>query len=503
MEPHEPDELLAIHRLTKTFGDTVALDNVHFGLRAGEVHCLVGENGAGKSTLIKILSGAERPDTGRIIVFGKEYRHLTPGQSLEMGIATIYQDMELVTSIAVADNIFLGHEIIGKFRLIDYGAQSRQATELMHSMGIDIPATTLVESLSPAQQQILQIVKALHINARIIIMDEPTSSLGVEETKALLNLVRKLVARNIGVIFISHYLREIFEIGDRVTVLKDGQTVGTFDVQHTDVSTITRQMLGRESIFSRQSTSPGAPILQVRDLSCSQHFHGITFDLRKGEILGFGGLVGAGRTALMNVLFGAGRPDHGEILLNNQSINLFSPRDAIAHGIAMIPEDRKQLGLLDLRPILENIAIVRNEQNGFFIQNQKEKAVVGELIDRLHIVSAGTNQLAGSLSGGNQQKAILARWLLIDAQIFIFDEPTKGVDIGAKEQIYRLMVDLAAHGKSVLMVSSDLPELLSISDRIAVMRNGRLVTILDAKDTTEQELLGLFVGIEGTEPFAG
>jgi ribose transport system ATP-binding protein len=227
MEQPEPDELLAIHGLTKTFGDTVALNNVDFSLRAGEVHCLVGENGAGKSTLIKILSGAERPDTGRIILFGKEYHQLTPSQSLGLGIATIYQDMELVTSITVADNIFLGHEIIGKFWLIDYAEQNRRATELMHSMGIDIPAGKLVESLSPAEQQTLQIVKALHIHARIMIMDEPTSSLGVEETKSLLNIVRKLVTRKIGVIFISHYLREIFEIGDRVTVLKDGQTVGT------------------------------------------------------------------------------------------------------------------------------------------------------------------------------------------------------------------------------------------------------------------------------------
>ncbi|MBV8215603.1 MAG: sugar ABC transporter ATP-binding protein [Verrucomicrobia bacterium] len=499
MQQQEPYELLAIRGLTKTFGDTVALNDVDFSLNAGEVHCLVGENGAGKSTLIKILSGAERPDTGRIILFGKEYRYLTPRQSLEMGIATIYQDMELVTSIPVADNIFLGHEIKGKFRLIDYAAQNRQATELMRSMGIDIPATTLVESLSPAEQQTLQIVKALHINARILIMDEPTSSLGVEETKALLNIVRKLVARKIGIIFISHYLREIFEIGDRVTVLKDGQTVGTFEVRNTDVSTITRRMLGRESMFVRQSTSPADPILQVHNLSCRKHFHGITFDLRKGEILGFGGVVGAGRTALMNVLFGSDHRDTGEILLNDRPVNFSSPRDAIAHGIAMIPEDRKQLGLLDLRPVLENIAIVRNERSRFFIHRQREKAAVCYLIDRLHIVSAGTNQLAGSLSGGNQQKAILARWLLIDAQIFIFDEPTKGVDIGAKEQIYRLMVELTAQGKSILMVSSDLPELLALSDRIAVMRNGVLVSILDAKDTTEHQLLGLFIGIEGTE----
>jgi ribose transport system ATP-binding protein len=504
MEQHEPAELLAIRELTKTFGDTVALHNVHFRLCAGEVHCLVGENGAGKSTLIKILSGAERPDHGKIVVFGKEYRYLSPSQSLELGIATIYQDMELVTSITVADNIFLGREIIRKFNLIDYAAQNRQATELMQSMGIAIPATTLVEFLSPAEQQILQIVKALHINARIMIMDEPTSSLGVEETKALLSLVRKLVARKIGVIYISHYLQEVFQIGDRVTVLKDGQTVETADVRKTDVASITKRMIGRESslLFSRQSVNPGHPVLQVCDLSRRGQFQGITFDLRQGEILGFGGVVGAGRTALMNVLFGAERREAGEILLDGHQIHCSSPRDAIEQGIVMIPEDRKQLGLFDLRPLLENIAIVSNEKQPVLLNRQREKKLVAELIDRLHIVTAGPEQLAGSLSGGNQQKAILARWLLINARIFIFDEPTKGVDIGAKEQIYQLMVELTKQGKSILMVSSDLPELLSLSDRIAVMRIGELTALVDASATTERQLLGLFTGVEGTEPLA-
>jgi ribose transport system ATP-binding protein len=503
MERHERVELLAIHGLRKTFGDTVALNGVHFSLYAGEVHCLVGQNGAGKSTLIKILSGAEKPDAGKIIAFGKEHRFFTPSQSLEMGIATIYQDMELVTSITAADNIFLGHEIMGKFHLIDYKAQNRQATELMRSMGIDIPATTLVELLSPAEQQILQIVKALHFKARIMIMDEPTSSLGLEETKALLDIVRKLAARKIGVIYISHFLREIFEIGDRVTVLKDGQSVETFDIRSVDVPTITRRMLGREAIFNRPPSKPGDPILCVRSLSRRKHFQEINFDLRRGEILGFGGVVGAGRTALMNVLFGADRADNGDIILNDNPINPSSPRDAIEQGIVMIPEDRKQLALLDLRSLLENIAIVRNEQGSPWIDRRREKGDIAALIERLGIVAAGPEQLAGSLSGGNQQKAVLARWLLIDAQIFIFDEPTKGVDIGAKEQIYQLMAGLTSQGKSILMVSSDLTELLAMSDRIAVMRNGKLITIVNASDMSERQLLGLFIGVEGTEQLAG
>ena len=497
MEQSGQTEILAIHDLRKTFADTVALNNVHFALYAGEVHCLVGENGAGKSTLIKILSGAERADRGRIIVFGKEYSRLTPRQSLQMGIATIYQDVELVTSLTVADNIFLGHEIKTKFGLVDYVTQNRQARDLMDSMNIRIPETALVEDLSPAQQQTLQIVKALHINAKIMIMDEPTSSLGVEETKALIEIVRKLTSQNIGVIYISHFLQEVFTIGDRITVLKDGQVAGTFDVRSTDLATITKSMIGRERalFYDRDAVDTGGVVLQVRDLSKHGEFEDVSFDLHQGEILGFGGVVGAGRTALMNALFGADRKDKGNIILNGRTIDPDSPREAIKQGLAMIPEDRKALGLFDLRSVLENIAIVTNETHGLLLNRRQENTIVEELVEQLHIVTAGTRQAVGSLSGGNQQKAILARWLLSKAQVFIFDEPTKGVDIGAKEQIYDLMVKLAKDGKSILMVSSDMPELISLSNRIAVMREGRLVTIIHAKEVTEQVLLEYFLGI--------
>jgi ribose transport system ATP-binding protein len=497
MEQSDRTEILAIRDLRKTFGDTVALDNVHFNLYAGEVHCLVGENGAGKSTLIKILSGAERADKGRIIAFGKEYSRLTPNQSLEMGIATIYQDVELVQSLTVADNIFLGHEVKTTIDLINYVTQNRQAWELMDSMNIDIPETALVQDLSLAQQQTLQIVKALHINAKIMIMDEPTSSLGIDETNALMKIVRKLASQNIGLIYISHFLQEIFNIGDRITVLKDGKVVDTFDVRTTDLQTITKCMIGRERslFYDRDAVETGDAVLQVRNLSRHGQFETVSFDLHRGEILGFGGVVGAGRTALMNVLFGAERRDTGEIILNGRAINPNSPREAIEQGVAMIPEDRKVLGLFDLRSVLENIAIVTNETHGLVLNRRQENTAVEELVKRLHIVTAGISQAVGFLSGGNQQKAILARWLLSKAQVFIFDEPTKGVDIGAKEQIYDLMVNLAKEGKSILMVSSDMPELISLSTRIAVMRGGKLVTTVYSKDVTEQELLGYFLGI--------
>jgi ribose transport system ATP-binding protein len=501
MEQNAKTELLAVHDLTKTFGDTVALHNVHFTLHAGEVHCLVGENGAGKSTLIKILSGAERADTGRIIVFGKEYSRLTPHQSMEMGIATIYQDVELVTSLTVADNIFLGHELKTRFGLVDYVTQNRAARELMESLNIHIPETALVQDLTPAQQQTLQILKALHINAQIMIMDEPTSSLGIEETKALMEIVRKLTIKKIGVIYISHYLQEIFELGDRITVLKDGQVVDTFDVHGTDLRSITKSMIGRERslFFHRDAMETGEVILQVRNLSRHGQFKNVSFDVHRGEILGFGGVVGAGRTALMNVLFGTDRRDSGDILLNGRPINPGSPCEAIKHGVAMIPEDRKLLSLFDLRSVLENIAIVTNESNRLVLDRRQECRAVEEMVKRLHIVAAGITQAVGFLSGGNQQKAILARWLLSQAQVFIFDEPTKGVDIGAKEQIYDLMVKLTKEGKSILMVSSDMPELMSMSNRIAVMREGKLVITVQSKNLTEQELLGYFLGITDDE----
>jgi ribose transport system ATP-binding protein len=327
-------------------------------------------------------------------------------------------------------------------------------------------------------------------------MDEPTSSLGVEETRALMDLVRKLASRKIGIIYISHYFEEVFEIGDRITVLKDGQVVNTFDARSTDLGTITRSMIGREPslFYDRAQVETGDVILKVRGLSRHGLFEDVSFDLHRGEILGFGGVVGAGRSEVMNVIFGADERTAGEVILNAVAMSSRSPRQSIEKGVAMLPEDRKALGLFDLRPVLENMAIVSNEANGPVLNHRKEVSAVEALIRRLQIVTAGIWQPIGFLSGGNQQKAILARWLLSNAHVFIFDEPTKGVDIGAKQQIYELMVGLAKEGKGILMVSSDMPELISVSDRIVVMREGRVVATVKSKGVTEHELLGYFLG---------
>jgi len=491
-------KILELKSISKTFGKTKALNNVDFDLYPGEIHCLVGENGAGKSTLIKILSGAEIPDHGEINLFSKSYESLTPNQAIEKGVATIYQDIELIDSLTVADNIFLGNEKKGKYSKIDFKYQNKKARELMDSINIKISETKRIEELSASDKQTLQIVKALHIDAKILIMDEPTASLGIEETKALIELIRKLASQGIGIIYITHYLEEVFEIGDRITVLKDGEKVKTFEADKVELEEITTSMIGRErnKFFQREKAEKGEVILSVENLNFRNKIKDISFELKKGEILGFGGIVGAGRTELMNTIFGVTKKDSGLIKINNEEVNISNPREALDHGIAMIPEDRVEQGLLNLRSVLENIAIISNQDSLLYLNHEKEKELVQQMIDTLNIVTEGLDKAAGYLSGGNQQKTVIARWLLSKADIFIFDEPTKGVDIGAKEQIYDLITELAQEGKGILMVSSDMPELISMSDRIAVMRENSLVDIIPAAETDEHQLLEIFLGIE-------
>lgn len=492
------NKILELKSITKTFGRTKALNNVDYDLYPGEIHCLVGENGAGKSTLIKILSGAEIPDHGEIKLFSESYNSLTPNQAIEKGVATIYQDIELIDSLTVADNIFLGNEKKDKYSKIDFKYQNEKARELMDSLNIKISETKKIEELSASDKQTLQIVKALHIDAKILIMDEPTASLGIEESQALIKLIRKLASQGIGIIYISHYLEEVFEIGDRITVLKDGEKVKTFEADKVELEEVTTSMIGREKnqFFQREKAEKGEVILSVQNLSLKNKIEDISFELKKGEILGFGGIVGAGRTELMNTIFGVTKKDSGVVKINKEELNISSPRQALDNGIAMIPEDRVEQGLLSLRSILENVAIISNQDSLLYIKHQKEKQLVQKMIDTLNIVTEGLEQAVGYLSGGNQQKAVIARWLLSKAEVFIFDEPTKGVDIGAKEQIYDLISELAKDGKGILMVSSDMPELISMSDRIAVMRERKLVEIISSQEVDEHQLLEIFLGIE-------
>jgi len=502
----EKIKILSLNHITKDFPGTRALDDVSFDLYAGEIHCLVGENGAGKSTLIKILSGAEKPDQGEIVLFGKTYRQLTTKQAIDLKIATIYQDVDLVDSLTVADNIFLGVELRDRFGVVDTQQQEKIARQIMSQLNIHIDPKLLVEELSPAQKQILQLIKALHREARLLIMDEPTSSLGIEETKALLELVRNLAAKGIGIIYISHYLQEVTQIGDRITVLKDGKTVSTYHKSQFTIEQLIRDMVGRDAalFYHKEKVPIGNVGLKVENYSRKGLVRNVSFEVRRGEIFGLGGMVGSGRTELVNLIFGVDKRESGELYLDGKRITPNSPRQAIRNKVCLITEDRKGSGIFPIRSVKENMAIVHNEQKGNgFIRLSRERQFVSQMIDALKIQLASIEQDISSLSGGNQQKSILGRWLLTQADVFIFDEPTKGVDIGSKEEIYRIMTDLCRQQKCIIMVSSDMPELISMSDRIGVMRDGELVAVINARETSEEELLRVYLGYQNSKEAGG
>lgn len=493
------DPIVEMEKATKIYGSHRALDDVSFELLQGEVHCLVGENGAGKSTLIKILSGAISPEAGLIRIDGKRVDGLTPHQSIEMGISTIYQDAELVDSLTVSDNVYLGDELTGRLPfVVDTKRQTDKVNEIIETLKMHLPTDVLVEELSASQKQMLQIVKALYRDAKVLIMDEPTSSLGMDETKALMDIVRNLRDRGIGIVYISHYLEEIFEIGDRVTVLKDGRSMGTFSIEKITVEEIIRKMVGRDAslFYRRKKVDIGDVALEVKNISSWGVVDSVTFSVKRGEVFGIGGLVGSGRSELVNILFGADRADEGEILLNGKKLKIKSPHDAVRHGIALITEDRKKLGMLGGRDIVENTALVHSENfKGFLLDRKEEETLTDDIVNKLSVAAQDKSQKIEELSGGNQQKVIIGRWLIDDSDVYIFDEPTKGVDIGAREQIYELIIELAERGKCIIMISSDMPELLSMSDRIGVMRNGRLVDIVQNKDIEEEDMIKRFIGV--------
>lgn len=491
--------LLRVEGITKIFGRQKALDEFSFDLNPGEIHCFVGENGAGKSTFIKILSGALSPDFGRIFYEDKEYSHFTPDESMRLGISTMYQDVELIETLTVADNIFLGNEITGLFGKVNTRSQNRKAREIMDRLSISLNERLLVEDLSAAQKQILQIVKAFHMQAKVLIMDEPTSSLGQEETKALMEMIKDLKNRGIGIIYISHYLEEVFEIGDRITILKDGHYEGTYKANEISVEEVIRKMVGRDAslFFKRASVEKKEVKLEVRNFSRHGVVEDVSFKVHGGEIFGLGGLVGAGRTELINLIFGIDKKDSGELYINGKNVVVNNPSQAINAGISLITEDRKQFALLGDRSVRENVILVNNEVfNKKIVRKKEEISIVGNMIKKLQIAVSDLEQSVLSLSGGNQQKTVIARFLLSKADIYIFDEPTKGVDIGAKEEIYKLMVQLAREGICIIMVSSDMPELISMSDRIGVMRNGKMTCILPGENVKEEELIEYFMGVK-------
>ncbi len=476
-------DLLRLTSLTKSFGAVRALRQVSLDLQPGEVHALLGENGAGKSTLIKIITGAHQPDGGTIEINGKRLRHLTPALAHKQGIACIYQQPALFPELTVIENIGLRLESASVWQRVNWARRRTRAGELLQRIGADISPTAEVRSLSMPEQQLVEIACAVGTGARIVIMDEPTASLTQKEQRLLFALVRELRAQGVGIIYISHRLEEIFTLADRVTVLRDGESIGTRPVRELDEATLIKLMVGRAvaHIFPPNESEPGAVRLELKNLSCAAGgVHDVNLRVRAGEILGLAGLVGAGRTELARVLFGITPADSGEIHLDDKPIRITSPQEATAHGIAYVPEDRRRHGIILELPIAHNMTMAIHQQifPGTWLRLGAERRFALDSIRTLDIKAAGPDAPGGSLSGGNQQKVSLARWLATRPKLLILDEPTQGVDVGAKSEIHKIIRRLAREGLAVLMISSELPEILGMSDQIAVMRGGTITALL-------------------------
>ena len=494
--------LVSVRNIVKRFAGTVALNGVSFDIMPSEVHVLLGENGAGKSTLMKILSGIYEPSGGEIQLGDTVYPQLTPTLSKEFGIALIYQELSVIDYLSIEENLFVGaiptRRLFG-VPVVDRGLMHRKALETLARVGLDRNPRTLVGDLSISEKQQVEIAKALAADARVIIMDEPTSSLTDEEVRHLFKVINELTQVGIGIVYISHKLKEIAEIGDRVSVLKDGKHVGTFDAKSTPIQTLIASMVGREIDSSRPDGAnvvSDQNVLQVSHLSSVDgRVKDVSFTLCRGEILGFAGLMGSGRSELMEVIFGARKRASGSVTLNGRDVSVKTPYQAVKAGMAFVTEDRRQTGFFHNFSIAENISIVpfvrstRQQVSLERIDLALERQFGRDYVQRLRIRCASPQQNITELSGGNQQKAIIAKWLAAECDLFIFDEPTRGIDIGAKSEIYQLMRELADAGKSILMVSSELPELLAVCNRIAVYKEGCIADILDNRDATEEDIM--------------
>ena len=469
-----------------------ALDGVQFNLKAGEVHALLGENGAGKSTLMKIISGIYHRDSGSYRLDGKELAELTPKTAQELGIAIIHQELNMCTDLTVAENMFLGRE--SNFHgLVRQKEMNRQAKAVLDELKIDIDPTTVVKTLPVSKQQMVEIAKALSTKARILIMDEPTSALTEREIVELFRIIRGLKRQGCAIVYISHRLDELKEITDRVSIFRDGRYVATRNFSETTLDEIIAMMIGREikEKFPHTTVAKGARLMSVSNL-CSGIVKNVSFELFAGEIIGLSGLMGAGRTELVRAIFGAEAIDDGQILLADEVVNIRHPLDAIRHGIVLGPEDRKKQGLCVELSIRENVGLANLDQicNAWgVVRSRVEKELTGRAIKDLRIKTPSGEQTAKNLSGGNQQKVVLGKWLVRDAKIVIFDEPTRGIDVASKVEIYNIMNELKARGVGVLFVSSEMPEVMGMSDRILVMCNGRITGNLISRETTQDEIL--------------
>jgi ribose transport system ATP-binding protein len=485
-------------QITKKYPGVIALDNVDFELEKGEVHVLIGENGAGKSTLMKILSGAEIKNSGKIFLEDKEVSITNPIDAQKLGIVMIYQELNLVPQLSVGENIFLGREPKKKNGLIDWDKLYDESVKYLSKLSSDINPRKKVEALSVAEQQIVEVAKALSYNARIIIMDEPTAALTTKEVVELFKVIKWLKSQGIGIIYISHRMEEIYEVGDRITILRDGKFVHRCKLNEITREEIIHKMVGREldKEFPKKFFQKGKEILRVENISRKGVVDNVSFSLYQGELLGFSGLVGAGRTELARLIFGADKKSSGKIYLEGKEVEINSPADAIKNGIALLTEDRNKQGLILDMSVAQNVTLsnLAGIMKGLFIDRKKEKDVVTEYSNDLNIRTPSIYQITRNLSGGNRQKVVLARWLFTNSKVVIFDEPTRGIDVGAKYEIYNLINNLLEKGIAVIMISSELPELLGMCDKIAVMHRGKIKDILDHKEATQEKIMLLATG---------
>lgn len=497
--------LLEMRGISKRFGGTQALDQVDFSLDRGEVVGLLGENGAGKSTLIKILAGVHRMDQGAIFIDGKPVTLQTPQDAQRLGIAVIYQELNLTPNQTVAENVFLHHPqrmngILGKIGIIDHRRRERETASLLAQLGITgLDLRRKVGELSVAFQQLTEIAKALALEARLIVMDEPTSALPDEEVDHLFEIIRRLRERGLGVVFVSHRLNEVRAICDRIVVLRDGKNAGALPVNEASDDRIIAMMVGRsiDNLYPKRPATPGDVVLEVQGLTRRGIIEDISFHLRAGEVVGLAGLVGSGRTEVARAIFGADRIDKGTICLNGTPVRIRSPQDARNLGIGYVPEDRKVQGLVPGMTVRDNVtlAVLRQlARAGHVVDRSVLEGVARRYVHELHLRPPRTDLPVGSLSGGNQQKVVLAKWLAVDLKVLLLDEPTRGIDVGAKAEIHGLIDELAHRGMAILLISSELPEVLAMSDRILVMSEGRLVGELSREEATQERILALASG---------
>ncbi len=490
--------VLEMRHIRKTFPGVVALDAVDFEVRRGEVHVLLGENGAGKSTLVKILSGAYSKEGGQIFLGGREVEIRSPKQAQELGVGIIYQELNLVPHLSAGENIFLGREPTLVSGIIDSRKLYDAAQSILDDLGVDIPARKKVRDLGIAQQQMVEVAKALSVDARILVMDEPTSALTEKEIKELFAAIRRLKGKGVSIVYISHRLEELFEIGERVTILRDGKYVATHSVKDTTRPELIRLMVNRELTehFPKQSSCTRKEILRVEHLTRKGGFRDISFSLYAGEVLGIAGLLGSGRTELARAVFGADRIDSGRIFLKGELRSIRSPRGAIRRGMGLITEDRKTQGLILGLSVRDNICLPNLDRFAALgiVSHRKEERALEPVVRELRIKTPSLDQKVVYLSGGTQQKVVLSKWLLSNADVLLFDEPTRGIDVGSKVEIYQWMNRLTAGGAGIVMISSDLPEILGMSDRILVMHQGEMVKELPREEATPESILRFALG---------